>query len=270
MSSRYVRGSASMKRQRTQRRGPYGPTGTVILGRASSSAARAVASGDTVLLGGSGYRGGRQQGEKKGMDTALTVASVTHTMTNADSSHILNLIQQGAGSWNRVGRKVALHSLRLRIDGNYSYVVAPTTGNLYGVNMRMLVVYDNQPSGAAQPGIDDIIGVTTQSGGEGSNYLDPIKYDAMGRFTILRDKVISLNPPTQNTGAGTTHSVSQSFHLDEYIKLSGLGTIFSGQSNPMTIADIASGALYVYFRKNANTGTVEITDESRARLRYID
>lgn len=237
--------------------------------RRTSYAASRVAAGDTVIVGG-GPQVYRSSGELKGMDTSLTTAGITFTMTNADSSHILNLVQQGAGSWNRVGRKIQLHSLRLKLDGTYSFQPETTTGDITGVNMRMIVVYDNQPSGAAQPGIDDIIGVTIQDGTEGSNYLDPVKYDVMGRYTILRDKVVSLNPNAQNTSGGTMEKVTQSFYLDEFINLKGLATIYGGQSDPMTIADIQSGAIYVYFRKSADKGTCSLSSNSRARLRYVD
>jgi len=53
--------------------------------------------------------------EIKGMDTELAIAGpvLATTATNGDC-FVLNLVQQGAGSWNRVGRKIRMKSLRLK------------------------------------------------------------------------------------------------------------------------------------------------------------
>ena len=52
--------------------------------------------------------------EKKGLDTNLYIASVINTSNTNTNCFVVNLIQQGSGSWNRVGRKVNLKSLRIK------------------------------------------------------------------------------------------------------------------------------------------------------------
>ena len=132
--------------------------------------------------------------EKKGVDTAIgpitTVLSTTNT--NGDC-FVLNLVQQGAGSWNRVGRKIHLKSLKYCIEGNL--VATPSGGGqLSGSDLRIVLVWDKQPSGNAIPTFDEIFGRTIQDGTESCQFIDPPRYDNMDRFKVLRDKKFSVTP----------------------------------------------------------------------------
>lgn len=216
----------------------------------------------------------RRAAEKKGVDTALTIAGpvIATTNTNGDS-FVLNLIQQGAGSWNRVGRKVNLQSVRLRGTALYMYSETATTSDLNGAVLRMVVVWDKQPSGAAIPSFDTIFGVTAQDGTESCTFLNPVKFDNMDRFTVLKDCVIEAQPKTNNNGGGTTERMTDHYPFDEFIPLQSRETVFLGQSAPMTIADVSTGAVYVYFRSDIsvdNTADWSISANSFARLRYTD
>lgn len=212
--------------------------------------------------------------EKKGMDTALTQASpiVATTNTNANAV-VLNLIQAGTGSWNRVGRKVHLKSARLVGSSIFVYAAQATTSDLEESVMRMVVVWDKQPSGGTIPTFDTIFGTTAQDGTEASNVLSPPRYDNMDRFQVLRDCRVRGEIDAGPLASGSTNRVIRKFDFDEYIKLGDREVVFSGQSSPMTIADISTGALYVYFR--AETSIDDDTDwaissNSICRLRYSD
>lgn len=205
--------------------------------------------------------------EKKGMETSISSVGniVATTGTNADS-FVLNLIQAGNGSWNRVGRKVHLKSVRLYGLAGMTY----TTNAAYGVgSLRMVVVWDKQPSGGAIPAWDQIFGNTDQTGVETSSVLSRPRYDNMDRFQVLRDVFIEPRIVPDGVTAADIRSVYVEF--DEYIKLGNKEVVFSGQSSPMTIADISTGALYVYFRANAVSATMNwTTTQAFARLRYVD
>jgi len=211
--------------------------------------------------------------EKKGMDTAISLASgsVTNTTNDNSASFVLNLIQQGAGSWNRVGRKVTLKSLRIQGQIQCNIYPSATSGILVDNIVRMVVVWDKQPSGAAIPRFDDIFGVTAQDGTESCpNIYCPPRYDNMDRFRVLRDICYEFDPESSVT-TGTINGTLKSVHVDEYLKLSDLEVVFSGQSSPMTIADISSGALYCYFRAFNNTATSnQALLAANARIRYTD
>lgn len=210
--------------------------------------------------------------EIKGMDTTINTSDVLATTNTNGGAFVLNLIQQGNGSWNRVGRKVRNKSIRLLIDGFFLQGPTGTTADLVGANMRMVLVWDKQPSSGAIPTFDTIFGRTVQDGTESTQYNDPLRYDNTGRFSVIRDCIEPMNPETYNTG-GTTNLVQYRFHFDKYVDLKGRETVYSGQSSPMTIADISTGALYLYFRASndaTNVSEFRIASTSMTRLRYTD
>lgn len=211
--------------------------------------------------------------EKKGMDTEIDIAfgSVLATTSTNGSSSVINLIRQGAGSWNRIGRKVKLSSVRVKGIAEFSLDNEATTDAIYASTLRMVLVWDKQPSGDTQPAFDEIFGRTTQDGTESTEYMDNLRYDNTGRFSVLRDVVKTINPALDNTNGGSTDVVRMQCTFDEYVKLQGRESIYSGQSSPMTIADISTGALYVYFRADRNSsGQQWAIQNATARLRYYD
>jgi len=249
---------------------------------AGNARAMRASSGRAALVGAARSFGRRKSistkafrsaaGEKKGMDTVLGPTNIVDTVTSNVNATCLNLIQQGAGSWNRVGRKVINKSLRIK--GDVIFTQAPTaTGIVESNSVRMVVVWDKQPNGGAIPNFNTIFGVTSQDGTETCIYKDPPKYDNMDRFSVLRDCVMDFAPPLYNAGAGSEGFTQLSRSFDEFIPLKGREVVFLGQSNPMTIADVSTGAVYVYFRAkyavNAENDFT-ISGPSFARLRYID
>jgi len=207
---------------------------------------------------------------KKGMDTDVSLSPVINTTGTNASSFVLNLVQAGNGSWNRVGRKIIPKSLRIK--GVAIFQVTPTspTGNQVGNEIRMVVVWDKQPSAGAVPNFDTIFGITTQDGTESCPDITcPPRFDTMDRFQIVRDCIFSQGMAVSNS-FGTAPSMQYVITIDEYIPLKVGETVFSGQSAPMTIADINSGALYVYFRARNNQADTVPAIDAIARLRYIN
>lgn len=213
----------------------------------------------------------RSAGEKKGVDVSLEIAlnDVVSTTGTNDAAILLNGIAPGNGSWNRIGKKTFNKSIRLFGIAIAQLDAAATTENYFGNTLRMVVVWDKQPSGGTIPTFDTVFGVTDSAGLESSSILDPVRYDNMGRFQILRDKRYTLNPAADFTG-GTVNTQDLLVEFDEYIKLGNRETIYSGED--ATIASISTGALYVYFRGDTNSVSSRwtINERSRARLRYSD
>lgn len=217
----------------------------------------------------SGYA---SSGELKGMDTDLGVllATLVSTTTSNTDIIVLNLIQQGAGSWNRVGRKSHLKSVRITGSASLtSTEVGTATGNSI---MRMILVWDKQPSGGTIPTFDAIFGTTDQTGTEASGLLAPLRFDNMDRFRVIRD--CRYTPPgfPLPTNAATAVSSTSTIQIEEFVKLPNLESVYSGQSNPMTIADVSTGALYAIFRATAGSGSSWnfADDQLHARIRYTD
>lgn len=216
----------------------------------------------------------RQIGEKKGVDTVLTLNPVIPTTNTNGSIFVANLVSPGTGSYNRVGRKIHLQSLRIRAIAQHQAAFDGTTANIESNTLRMAIVWDKQPSGTT-PQFDDIFGYTLQNGTEAAQFTNPIRYDNMDRFQILRDVVIDFSPSATPApgGTGTENFIVTSASIDEYVNLGGREVVFSGQSSPCTIADISSGGLYIVFRADSQVNGVNnilISSESFCRLRYTD
>jgi len=227
---------------------------------------------DRRMSRGLGFAGiGRSAwpGEKKGMDTNISLSPVINTTTTNASMFTLNLIQQGAGSWNRVGRKSHLTSLRLKGFLNWTQTPTFATGAGTSSFIRWIVVWDKQPSGAAVPTFDAIFGITAQDGTESCPDITcPLKFDVMDRYRVIRDGC--WYPRSDSVPAfGTGPSMNHVTEFDEYIKLPNLESLYSGQTAPMTIADISAGALYIYFRSCLASTTVQGVN-GIARIRYTD
>ncbi len=216
----------------------------------------------------------KNTGELKGLDTAVTNAGalvIGTTSTNVDIQP-LNLVRPGNGSFNRVGRKIFLKSLRLQGFVQYSYLAEATTGDVEGSVFRGVLVWDKQSSGNAAPTYDEIFGVTDQAGTESTAVLDPPKYDNMARFQVLKDMTIACTPQAGPSGAGgTINANKQQFNVDCYVDLKNRTVVFGGDSSPQTIADISSGALYFCMRATRSTANTQSWSLAlNSRLRYTD
>lgn len=166
-----------------------------------------------------------------------------------------------------------MKSLRLRGCALYDLGTQVTTANQLIAPLRCTVVLDRQPSGGSIPTFDTVFGITNQSGTESSTVWAPLRYDATDRFKVLKDWIIEIDYNSLPLGAGGTGENAQiNLFFDEYIKLGNIETLFGGQSAPMTIADVQSGALYIYFRSSISGFDTQwsITADSFARLRYTD
>lgn len=211
--------------------------------------------------------------ELKGMDTILGdgITAITATTNTNFDCYCLNLIQQGAGSWNRVGRNVNLNSVRIRGSINFQNEITPTVADYTDNWVRMIVVWDKQPSGAI-PTFNQVFGQTDQNGNETSYILNSVRFDNMERFQVLRDRIITAD----QDGAGSVVDVNggqtrrKYCVFEDFIKLNGKITTFSGQSAPMTIADVSTGALLVYFRAHSGQPLNSAFLGGSARLRYTD
>jgi len=208
-------------------------------------------------------------GEMKGMDTDLSMTSIVGSTNSNANILVLNLIQQGNGSWNRVGRKTHLNSVRVK--GAVTFTTQPilATGVANAPSVRWCLVWDKQPSGNAIPSFDTIFGITAQDGTESCpDVTCPLKYDNMDRFVLIKDSYLTA-PCNPSFSIGSGPSISVNVGVDEYIKLNNLESVYSGQSNPMTIADISTGALYFVVRSQLVIAS-SITIDAVARVRYKD
>lgn len=229
---------------------------------------------------------GKFKKEVKGVDTNLTGTAaapgsadpITNAVADNQDIFLLNGIQQGSGSWNRVGRYI--YNKSVKIDLELSMEANQVNGQtqiVQGQYVRVVLLWDNAPNSATIPLWNNIFGWTDQAGNEASTIAAPLRYDNMMRFKILRDWKIEPKPAAAfvNSATPATADGIQNVwicRLSEYVKLGNLLTNFSGNSSPVTTADISTGALYLAFRANSTgvTNTWSVLPNSVCRLRFTD
>lgn len=218
-----------------------------------------------------------QQGIRKitkGVDTPIvpTASPLVTNMSTSDNVRVLNLIQAGTGSWNRIGRIISMKSLRLRLKVICTYEA--TTASK-ARQIRFLVIYDRQPNGTL-PIKSDILQYKNQGGVENGTWNGFLSYDNMQRFRILRDETISFDYPASrlfdSSGTPSAPHVTVEKVSDMYIKLPNLVTNYKAESSPAAISDISTGALYLMMVTDSDiTGAPRLDiEEAYARLRYTD
>jgi len=198
---------------------------------------------------------------------AIDIASTNYLFrapATASNIILLNGIQTGAAFYNRVGSRVEMKNLHIR--GQITNAATTTTCIL-----RLLVVYDRQPTGAL-PVISDILQSRDQVGTATTGGISEINLDNRDRFAIIRDMQYYA-PSCTNTAGVLTNGPqfpgqdNQQWDVNEFIKLKGLSTHFKSSTNPSVIADISTGALYACF-----VASVDSTWNAGVgfRLRYDD
>jgi len=209
-----------------------------------------------------GYLGRRAAGEKNYLDTALT----QDINASTPLLQLLNAPVPGSGANQRIGRKICLKSIQLRLSLRYWVEVTGTAPDVVpGSGVRVLLVWDKQTNGTA---------VTTTTLFASTDYsLALINMDNRDRFAILMDKVYgtpntasSLGFPSQTIG-----NIGGIFMLKKYKKLNHETVFNSGSAG--TVSDITTGSLYLIIVTDADA-TVNSDEgwsiEGNIRIRYED
>lgn len=209
--------------------------------------------------------------------TVPAIASLA--LNNTGSITTLNMVQPGAGFWNRQGRRLYMKSVMIDLNIEPLSVAR----NAVSDTAKIALVYDSQCNGAV-PTQGDIWLDYDQSGNQVANSLSSINLNNRDRFLILRHWTLDLPAITTTaTGVPTTAfpnaiqmvtaggDSKYGGHIREYIKLKGLVTQYKSDSNPCTIADISTGALYlVTLATNASGFDGFNIPEFNCRLRFYE
>lgn len=157
----------------------------------------------------------------------------------------LNNILQGAGVYERIGVKILMKNIRIR-----GMLYAHQTTDLCYV--RLSVVYDRQPNGAAAA-ITDIF--QDSNGAAATNIDSGVNITNKNRFTVLRDQCITFDP---------AHSLSCG--IDWFIPCR-LQTEY--KASGVTIGNISTGSILLIAAAINASGYVNFTN-FRSRIRYED
>lgn len=201
----------------------------------------------------------------------------------------MNIINQGAGSYNRIGRKISLLSYSI----NGSFQVNPAfNGSLADNQCRFFVVYDRQPpdTGAVPPYNEIYLdqgaaGTTLSTSNSNPNE------DNRNRFTILESHIFYVPEMFAVTTAGEQDNRASIWgngvcgmggntdprsnwtpFTQQYLKrLNGLITEYKASTS--TLGDITTGSLLLYIVSSsagAGGATYPLRWQGSIRVRYID
>lgn len=223
--------------------------------------------------------------EIKSVDIPSTVYTLALDVASNTQVKLLNGIQEGAGFYNRIGRKVALRSLYMRGTIRLINTGRGTAAPVYIAQssddfVRIAIVYDRQPSNAALPNYDQIFKDYAQTNVASSSIISGPNLDNRERFVILRDFSTYL-PATDQSATSSVAKPNVSVIdneknlIDEFIKLKGMETMFSGSTDPLLVASITTGSLLLVtcgsFAAGGAAGTVPAYEFlAKFRLRYDD
>jgi len=200
--------------------------------------------------------------ETKLVDVPLTNLIFDTTATRVS---VLNSTSQGAAETNRIGRKILMKSVAIRAIVD-QYRVGTTPANDY---LRMALVYDRQPNGAA-PVFADVFQDVDAGGSATTTSMSNLNISNADRFRVLRDWFWKVDVPggttlVQNAQVSTDF---KPFSIKEFVKL-GLQTHYNAV-NGGTVADITSGALLLLTQGFSSAANSQYRARFVARIRFTD
>lgn len=156
---------------------------------------------------------GSSSPELKNIDTGGSVGQIPNGFWS--ELDLLNPIQVGADSNQRVGRKVQLKSLLFRWNESTATALSP---------IRILIVYDKEPN-QATPVLTEVI--------TSDNYNAPMNLSNSNRFIVLADE---LHPVIFSSGSAGTYRVGKIF------KKLNLPMMFTASS--IDVTSVTCGAIF--------------------------
>lgn len=198
--------------------------------------------------------------EKKYLDVAFTALRAGNDLANDSSLTLLNGCAQGTEVTQRVGRKIHIKSLLLRLflEANESDTTGPAGGRSIHSQYRVMLVQDLQ-SNNALPNGNDILQQTPISGAGTATVCNAVQnLNNRERFRILMDKTGAFFPIT-----GTT-----AVHIAKFKRLN-IEVQYSGSGTGNTIT---TNAIYLMVLSDSGNGVTAANYimNGYARIRFID
>jgi len=182
-----------------------------------------------------------QVGASSGHEKKYIDVTVNASFTSAGALTLLNGCIPGSDAINRIGRRIKMKSLLLRLSCN---VGATPTNDV----VRFMVVYDRQANGAAPAATDILTGISA---------LNPNNLNNRARFITLLDWIQAMD----TVGPTIVQKVV-------FIRKDLVTTFNAGTAG--TVADIQTGSLYVLNCGNNAAGVTATTLVCRSRVRFED
>lgn len=181
------------------------------------------------------------QGEWKYADFAISTA-----VNNGGSIGVINALAPGTGASQRIGVKVTLRSIEMRLVANCDLV-----GGLAQTN-RFLLLMDRQANAAA-PNLADFLNPAT--------YLGIRNLVNRKRFRIMLDKAYELTPVAGDY-ARKNFKIYMKFRRGIIVEYNNVGA--------GTIADIVTNAIHFVTIGSEAAGNTDGAINGVIRIRYTD
>jgi len=204
-----------------------------------------------VPLASRGYRPNTVERKVNDLDTT------TYQVNTSGSFTLLANPQVGADMNNRIGRKITLKSVyvkgRVQLELAGSLVAAASGAQ----QARMIIFSDMQPNGSAPVVTDLLVSATPAS---------QLNLNNRDRFRVYCDKEYVFDPMLVTA---TLYTWNRTIQLVKKFKALNLEMVFSTSTG--SIADITTGALYMFWIGSAAPGTnTDANFVGSTRVRYTD
>lgn len=194
--------------------------------------------------------------ERKVFDIGVASYDVNTTGTFT----LISVPVPGTGFNNRIGRKIHNRSIYIRGRVALQSAMGPVAATQSSAQLlRMIVFCDLQPNGAA-PAVTDLL-VTASPASQ-------LNMDGRDRFRILKDKIYAMDPYTAGAAYADAAWNRTMYTVKVYKKIN-IETIFNAGAAG-TIADITSGAIYMFWIGEIAAGAFDSIASLSTRVRYDD
>lgn len=180
----------------------------------------------------------------------------------------INAVMQGSGPHERIGSRIRMKTIDIRIQITAQIGATPTPGCVY----RIMLIYDSQAN-KNPPATSDVLRSQGIAGAFSTTPMSPINITNRERFVILRDLMWNAPPAFGGVGAAATNADEflgrpAPNHVRWFVKLRGMETTFTNSTG--AIGDITTGSLLLcHIAGDAYVDTV-YTSHVSARLRFMD
>ena len=207
-----------------------------------------------------GFRFPARPGERKAIDVGVA----TYNIHTTGSFTLLNGSVQGTDFNNRIGRKIICKSVFIRgwVGAEVATAALAAGSNESLVQQwRMIIFIDMQPNASA-PSVTDLL--------VSADPTSQLNLNNRDRFMVVKDKTfMGQNFGKAFTAATGIMGSDNSARNVKVFKSLNLETIYNS-GNAGTIADINSGALYMFWIGTRASGTTDGNAILSTRVRFID
>ncbi len=193
-------------------------------------------------------------GEMKYFDTERTSSAVVSSATNAGTQAVPNVGTPntlcvpvvGSAINQRIGRKVNVHRIVIKGAINVPPQTAQSAADVIPV-IRLSLVQDMQTNSAQATGTDWLQSVVSASSTQAIQGFQSL--NNLGRFKVIKDKIINLQNPNMANDAAATGNIVQAALLRQFkfvFKPKTPVSVSFNSTNGGTISDVVDNSWSVY------------------------